>query len=80
MAVQRVKLPGKKPVAPARSVVLDVPETATIEYGTSPVPLDFATEGDPVTVWSTILTPGLRSELALPGTLAADRLLYSDPG
>lgn len=80
MAVRRVKLPGKKPVAPARSVVLDVPETATIEYGTSPVPLDYATEGDPVTAWSTILTPGLRSELALPGTLAADRLLYSDPG
>lgn len=80
MAVRRVKLPGKKPVAPARSVVLDVPETATIVYGTSPVPLDYATEGDPVTAWSTILTPGLRSELAGPGTLAVDRLLFNDPG
>ena len=80
MAVRRVKLPGKKPVAPARAVVLDVPETATIVYGTTPVPLDYATVGDPVTAWSTILTPGLRSELAAPGTLAADRLLYTDPG
>jgi hypothetical protein len=80
MAVRRVKLPGKKPVAPARSVVLDVPETAAIANETGPVTLDYATEGDPVTAWSTILTPGLRSELALPGTLAADRLLYSDPG
>ena len=84
IAVRRVKLPGQKPVAPARSVVLDVPETATIAYGggatATPVPLDFATEGDPVTAWSTIDVPGLRSELAQPGTLAADRLLYSDPG
>ena len=81
--VRRVKLPGLKAVAPARSVVLDVPETATIEHGggttPSPVPLDHATEGDPVTAWSTVLTPGLRSELARPGTLAADQLLYNDP-
>lgn len=79
IAVRRVKLPGKKPVAPARSVVLDVPETASIVDGGGPtpisVPLDYATEGDPVTAWSTILTPGLRSELARPGTLSADRLL-----
>lgn len=84
IAVRRVKLPGEEPVAPARSVVLDVPETATIVHGggmtASPVPLDYATEGDPVTAWSSILTPGLRSELARPGTLAADRLLYNDPG
>jgi hypothetical protein len=83
IAVRRVKLPGQKPVAPARSVVLDVPETATIVAGgatPTPVPLDYAIEGDPVTAWSTIDVPGLRSELAQPGTLAADRLLYSDPG
>lgn len=84
IAVRRVKLPGERPVAPARSVVLDVPETAIIVDGggpaPSPVPLDYATEGDPVTAWSTILTPGLRSELARPGTLAADRLLYNGPG
>jgi hypothetical protein len=84
IAVRRVKLPGERPVAPARSVVLDVPETAIIVHGggttPSPVPLDYATEGDPVTAWSTILTPGLRSELAGAGTLAADRLLFNDPG
>ncbi|HKN64028.1 MAG TPA: M23 family metallopeptidase [Gaiellaceae bacterium] len=84
IAVHRVKLPGAKPVAPARSVVLDVPETATIDYGGGPTPspvrLDYLTPGDPVTAWSTIFTPGLRSELASPGTLAADRLLYTDPG
>ena len=84
IAVRRVKLPGKKPVAPARSVVLEVPESADIVLGggptPSPVTLDYATEGDPVTAWSTILTPGLRSELARPGTLAADRLLLTDPG
>jgi hypothetical protein len=82
IAVRRVKLPGQKAVAPGRSVVLDVPETTTIVYGgeatPSPVPLDFATEGDPVTAWSTIVTPGLRSELAQPGALAADRVLYND--
>ena len=84
IAVRRVKLPGRKLVAPARSVVLDVPETATIAYGggttPTPVPLDYATEGDRVTAWSTIETPGLRSELARPGTLAADQLLFTDPG
>jgi hypothetical protein len=84
IAVRRVKLPGERPVAPARSVVLDVPETAIIVYGggttPTPVPLDYATAGDPVTAWSTILTPGLRSELARAGTLAADRLLFSGPG
>jgi hypothetical protein len=84
IAVRRVKLPGARPVAPARSVVLDVPENATIVYGggpsPTPVPLDSMTEGDPVTAWSTIFTPGLRSELARPGTLAADRVAYTDPG
>lgn len=83
IAVRRVKLPGERPVAPARSVVLDVPETATILHGggttPAPVPLDHAIEGDPVTAWSTIVTPGLRSELARPGTLSADQLLYNDP-
>lgn len=83
IAVRRVKLPGLRAVAPARSVVLDVPETATIAYGGGgtpiPVPLDYATEGTPVTAWSTIVTPGLHSELAQPGTLATDRLLFSDP-
>jgi len=83
IAVRRVKLPGLRKVAPGRSVVLDVPETATIVYGGGatliPVSLDQLTEGDPVTAWSTIVTPGLRSELARPGTLAADRLLYNDP-
>jgi hypothetical protein len=82
MAVRRVKLPGKRPVAPARSVVLDVPETAIIVHGgaavPSPVPLDYPNMGDPVVAWSTIATPGLRSELAKPGTIAADRLLYND--
>ena len=82
MAVRRVKLPGLKAVAPGRSVVLDVPETATIDDaggGTpSPVPLDHPTKGDPVAAWSTIDAPGLRSELAQPGTIAADRLLYND--
>lgn len=82
VAVRRVKLPGLKAVAPARSVVLEVPGNATILHGggatPSPVPLDHATEGDPVTAWSTILTPGLRSELAQPGTIAADRLLFND--
>jgi hypothetical protein len=83
IAVRRVKVPGLKRVAPGRSVVLDVPETATIVQGgggtVSPVPLDYPAEGDPVTAWSTIFTPGLRSELARPGTLTADRLLYNDP-
>jgi hypothetical protein len=82
MAVRRVKLPGLKAVAPGRSVVLDVPETATIVDGgggtPSPVPLDYAAKGDPVIAWSTIVAPGLRSELAQPGTIAADRLLYND--
>ena len=81
IAVRRVKLPGQKPVAPARSVVLDVPETATVAHGGAtpgPVPLDHPTEGDPVTAWSTILTPGLHSQLAPPGALAADRLVYND--
>jgi hypothetical protein len=82
MAVRRVKLPGLKTVAPSRSVVLDVPETATIDYGGGatpiPVPLDNLAKGDPVIAWSTIVTPGLRSELAQPGTIAADRLLYND--
>ena len=80
--VRRVKLPGLRPVAPARSVVLDVPETAAIAHGgpatPSPVALDHPTEGDPVTAWSMIVAPGLRSELAQPGTIAADRLLYND--
>ena len=49
-------------------------------WETLPVPLDYASEGDPVTAWSTIDAPGLHSELAQPGTLAADRLLYNDPG
>ena len=84
IAVRRVKLPGLKAVAPGRSVVLDVPETATITHGggatPGPVPFDHAIEGDPVAAWSAIVTPGLRSELARPGTLAADRLLYNDPG
>lgn len=84
IAVRGVKLPGQKLVAPARSVVLDVPDTATIAYGGGttpiPVPLDYATEGDRVTAWSTIETPGLRSELATPGTLAADQLLFNAPG
>jgi hypothetical protein len=84
IAVRRVKLPGLKAVAPARSVVLDVPETATILYGGGatpvPVPLDYPNEGDPVTAWSTVVAPGLRSELAQPGTLAADQVLYNDPG
>ena len=84
IAVRRVKLPGLRAVAPGRSVVLDVPDTATIVHGggiaPSPVTLDHGTAGDPVIAWSTILTPGLRSELARPGTLAADRLLYNDPG
>jgi len=83
MAVRGVKLPGLKPVAPARSVVLDVPETATIVYGGGgtpiPVPLDNLAKGDPVIAWSTILVPGLRSELAEPGTIAADSVLYNDP-
>lgn len=82
IAVRRVKLPDQKAVAPARSVVLDVPEGATIVYGgvttPIPVPLDYATEGDPVTAWATIVTPGLHSELAQPGTLAADRLIFND--
>jgi len=82
MAVRRVKLPGLKAVAPGRSVVLDVPETATIDDGgggtASPVPLDYAAKGDPVIAWSTIVTPGLASELSQPGTIAADRLLYND--
>jgi hypothetical protein len=82
MAVRRVKLPGVKAIAPGRSVVLDVPTTATIVYGggatPSPVPLDYPSKGDPVIAWSTIDTPGLRSELAQPGTIAADRLLYND--
>ena len=82
IAVRRVKLPGLRTVAPGRSVVLDVPETATILHGggptPSPVPLDHPNAGDPVTAWSTIVTPGLRSELAPPGALAADRLLYND--
>jgi hypothetical protein len=30
--------------------------------------------------WSTVVAPGLRSELAQPGTLAADQVLYNDPG
>jgi hypothetical protein len=84
IAVRRVKLRGLKSVAPARSVVLEVPDDAIIVYGggptPSPVPLDYATEGDSVTAWSTIFTPGLRSELARPGTLAADRLLIDGPG
>jgi hypothetical protein len=82
MAVRRVKLPGLRTVAPGRSVVLDVPETATIVDGggvtPSPVPLDYGAKGDPVIAWSTIVTPGLRSELAQPGAIAADRLLYND--
>lgn len=82
IAVRRVKLPGLRRFAPGRSVVLDVPETATIVHeggGTpSPVPLDQLTKGDPVSAWSTILVPGLHSELAQPGTIAADRLLYND--
>lgn len=82
IAVRRVKVPGLKAVAPGRSVVLDVPETAAIAYGGAvppiPVALDQVNEGDPVIAWSTILTPGLHSELAQPGTLAADRLLYND--
>ena len=82
IAVRRVKLPGLRRFAPGRSVVLDVPETATIVHGgggaPSPVPLNQLTEGDPVTAWSTIVTPGLRSELARPVTLVADRLLYND--
>jgi Peptidase family M23 len=84
MAVRRVKLPGLKAVAPGRSVVLDVPETATIDDGgggtPSPVPLDYAAKGDPVIAWSTIVAPGLRGELAQPGTIAADRLLYDPAG
>jgi hypothetical protein len=82
IAVRRVKLPGVRPVAPARSVVFDVPETAIIVHGggttPTPVPLDHPTKGDPVTAWSTIRNPGLRSELARPGTLTAERLLYND--
>jgi Peptidase family M23 len=82
IAVRRVKLPGLKAVAPGRSVVLDVPETATIDEGGGgtpiSVPLDYGAKGDPVVAWSTIDAPGLRSELAQPGTIAADRLLY-DP-
>jgi hypothetical protein len=82
MAVRRVKLPGLKAVAPGRSVVLDVPETATIVDGggvtPSPARLDDLARGDPVIAWSTIIAPGLRSELAQPGTIAADRLLYND--
>jgi hypothetical protein len=84
IAVRRVKLPGVKAVAPARPVVLGVPETATILYGggATPVPvsLDYLNEGDPVTAWSTVVAPGLRSEIAQPGTLAADQVLYTDPG
>jgi hypothetical protein len=81
MAVRRVQLPGLKTIAPARSVVLDVPEAATIIHGgttPTPAPLDSLTKGDPVTAWSTLVAPGLRSELAQPGTIAADRLLYHD--
>jgi hypothetical protein len=83
IAVHRVKLPNQKAFAPGRSVVLDVPQDATIEYGgggatPTPVPLDYAIAGQPVTAWSTIVTPGLRSELAPPGALAADRVLYND--
>jgi hypothetical protein len=83
IAVRRVKLPGLRPIAPCRSVVLDVPATATIVHGggttPTPVPLDYPNEGDPVTAWSTIVAPGLRSELAQPGAIAADRILYNDP-
>ena len=83
-AVRRVTLPGRRTVAPGRPVVLDVPDTASILHGGpaafSPVPLDHATKGDPVTAWSTIAVPGLRSELARPGVIAAERLLYNDPG
>jgi Peptidase family M23 len=82
IAVRRVKLPGLKAIAPSRSVVLGVPATATIVHGggvtPTPVPLDHPTKGDPVAAWSTIDAPGLRSELAQPGTIAADRLLYND--
>ena len=82
--VRRVKLAGLRAVAPARSVVLDEPETATILDGAGatpvPVPLDYPNEGDPVTAWSTVVAPGLRSELAQPGTLAADQVLYNAPG
>lgn len=82
MAVRRVRLPGLGPVAPGRPVVLDVPETATIVHGgtstPSPVALDHPNKGDPVSAWSTIPAPGLHSELAQPGTLAADQLLYND--
>ena len=81
IAVRRVKLPGGTTVAPGRSVVLNVPDGTSILLGGaaafSPVALDYATKGDPVTAWSTIDAPGLRSELARPGTLAADQLLYS---
>ena len=77
-----LKLPGLKAVAPGRSVVLDVPATTTIDDGGGgmpiPVPLDYGAKGDPVVAWSTIAAPGLRSELAQPGTIAADRLLYND--
>ena len=43
-----------------------------------PVPLDYAAKGDSVIAWSTIVAPGLSSELAQPGTIAADRLQYDD--
>ena len=83
IAVRGVKLSGLKTIAPARSVVLDVPEAATIVLGggatASPVALDYPSKGDPVMAWSTILAPGLHSELAQPGTLAADRVQYNIP-
>lgn len=82
IAVRRVTLPGGVTVAPGRSVALDVPTAASVLHGGAgtftPVPLEHATVGDPVTAWSTIAVSGLRTELAPPGALAAERVLYND--
>lgn len=82
IAVNRLTLPGGVSIAPARSAVLDVPDGASILHGGgaafSPVPLEHATAGDPVIAWSTIATSGLRTEIAAPGALVADRIVYND--
>lgn len=80
VAVRRVVVAGNRGVAPARSVVLAVPVTATVVHAgsSSLVPLSHAAPGDPVTVWITVAEPGLRAEVAPPAVLSADRVLLSD--
>ena len=80
MAVRRASLSGGPGVAPARSVIVAIPASAQITHAASSivVPLAHATAGDRVIVWSTVTQLSLRTEVALPGELTADRVRLAD--